>query len=210
MGISNLSRCVLPLFVLVSVHLAALTGSSTADQRQQLSLTPQVICDFDALSDARNWTSVNDDVMGGRSDGTFKVTPQGVLEFYGNLSLENRGGFASVRSKPAEINASNFNALDIRLRGDGRPHYCYLRVSDDRFSYSYWAKFDTEAANWKEVLLPLKEFQATWRGRTLPDAPALDANKIRSVGFLIADKKAGPFKLEVDWVATDKEAATAP
>jgi hypothetical protein len=28
----------------------------------------------------------------------------------------------------------------------------------------------------------------------------LDPGKVNSVGFLLADKKAGPFKLEVDWI----------
>ena len=210
MSISNVWRCLPPLIVFVSVPMLVVTGNSRADERKQLLPTRQLICDFDTASDAQKWTSVNDDVMGGRSEGTFRVTGQGNLEFYGNLSLENRGGFASVRSKPAKIDASNFNALDIRLRGDGRPYYCYLRASDDRSSYSYRAKFDTEAGSWQEIRLPLKSFQATWRGRTLPDAPALDANSIRSAGFLIADKKAGPFKLEVDWIGAANDAATAP
>lgn len=210
MSNSNVWRCLPPLIVFVSVTMLVVTGNSRADERKQLLPTRQLICDFDTASDAQKWTSVNDDVMGGRSEGTFRVTGQGNLEFYGNLSLENRGGFASVRSKPAKIDASDFNALDIRLRGDGRPYYCYLRASDDRSSYSYKAKFDTEAGSWQEIRLPLKQFQATWRGRTLPDAPALDAKNIRSVGFLIADKKAGPFKLEVDWIGAADDDATAP
>jgi len=203
-------RSFLPQLVLVGVSTLPMTSNSRATEPQQLLPAQQVLFDFDTTSDAQKWSSVNDNVMGGRSDGTFRLAPEGTLEFYGNLSLENRGGFASVRSKPAKMAVTDFDALNIRVRGDGRPYYCYLRVSDDRSSYSYRAKFDTEAGSWQEIRLPLRRFQATWRGRTLKDAPVLDAKEIRSVGFLIADKKAGPFKLEVDWVGASNDAATAP
>ena len=43
---------------------------------------------------------MNDGVMGGVSDGRFRVTERQTLEFYGTLSLENNGGFASVSSCP--------------------------------------------------------------------------------------------------------------
>jgi len=43
---------------------------------------------------------VNDGVMGGVSDGRFRVTERQTLEFYGTLSLENNGGFASVSFVP--------------------------------------------------------------------------------------------------------------
>jgi len=45
------------------------------------------------------WQAVNDGVMGGVSDGRFRITDRQTLEFYGTLSLENNGGFASVRSR---------------------------------------------------------------------------------------------------------------
>ena len=32
----------------------------------------------------------------------------------------------------------------------------------------------------------------------------LDPSKVNSVGFLLADKQAGPFKLEVDWIKVIK------
>jgi hypothetical protein len=34
----------------------------------------------------------------------------------------------------------------------------------------------------------------------LSSEPPLDASKVTSVGFLISDKQAGPFKLEVAWI----------
>lgn len=42
---------------------------------------------------------VNDGVMGGVSEGTFKITDKKIREFFGALSRECNGGFASVRTK---------------------------------------------------------------------------------------------------------------
>ena len=42
-----------------------------------------MIFDFDARDSSGEWTSVNDDVMGGVSAGGFRITDEGVLEFTG-------------------------------------------------------------------------------------------------------------------------------
>ena len=41
--------------------------------------------------------------MGGRSDGRFKINDDKNMEFFGTLSLENNGGFASVRARGAKL-----------------------------------------------------------------------------------------------------------
>ncbi len=57
------------------------------------------------------------------------------------------------------------------------------------------------------VRVPLRDFQATSFGRTLKNASPVDASTVNSVGFLLADKEAGPFKLEVDWIKVVRAAA---
>ena len=61
--------------------------------------TPQPLFDFTGAEGAKDWQTVNDGVMGGVSEGKFKITDKKTLEFFGTLSLENNGGFASVRTK---------------------------------------------------------------------------------------------------------------
>ena len=51
---------------------------------------------------------------------------------------------------------------------------------------------------WSEVSFPVGTFVATWRGRVFP-SQKLDPSKVNSVGFVLGDKKGGPFKLEVGW-----------
>ena len=58
----------------------------------------QVLFGFDGPEAGRGWQAVNDGVMGGRSDGRFRLDDAGQMEFFGTLSLENNGGFASVRT----------------------------------------------------------------------------------------------------------------
>ena len=203
MAFLHVFRSFLSLQLLLGCYLLVTTGTLRAGE------TPPLLFDFDTGSDAQQWVSVNDNVMGGRSEGAFRVREQGILEFYGNLSLENRGGFASIRTRKADLDLSNADTLVLRVRGDGRTYYFSLYVPTNRMAYSYRAKFDTEAGRWQEIRLPLRTFQATWFGRSLPNSPEIDGADIRSLGFTLADKKAGPFKLDVDWIGTAKDVPSA-
>ena len=42
-------------------------------------------------------------VLQATSEGKFKITEAKTLEFFGNLSLENNGGFASVRTRAKKL-----------------------------------------------------------------------------------------------------------
>jgi len=160
----------------------------------------RILFDFGSEEAAKQWQPVNDGVMGGVSEGRFRITEQGTMEFFGTLSLENRGGFASVRSRPAVLDLKDGDVLVARVRGDGREYYFNLLVPTLRIAYSYRAAFQTKAGEWQEVKVPLKDFQATSFGQPVKDAGPVDASRVSSVGFLLADKTAGPFKLEVEWI----------
>jgi NADH dehydrogenase [ubiquinone] 1 alpha subcomplex assembly factor 1 len=62
-----------------------------------ISMQAQVIFDFNKKSDLQDWIIVDDVVMGGRSSSTFKLDKDGLGVFEGNISLENNGGFSSLR-----------------------------------------------------------------------------------------------------------------
>jgi NADH dehydrogenase [ubiquinone] 1 alpha subcomplex assembly factor 1 len=53
---------------------------------------------------------------------------------------------------------------------------------------------------WEEHRLAFSDFIPTFRGRVLANVPPLRPANIRSVGLLISDQQAGPFKLEVAWI----------
>jgi NADH dehydrogenase [ubiquinone] 1 alpha subcomplex assembly factor 1 len=81
--------------------------------------TLRTLFDFAGPEAAQQWQAVNDGVMGGVSDGRFRITDDKTLEFFGTLSLENNGGFASVRTKPGELGLSDGDELVVRVKGDG-------------------------------------------------------------------------------------------
>ena len=53
--------------------------------------------DFDSADAVSGWFSVDDRVMGGVSVSQMRYAGDGVARFSGDMSLENNGGFASVR-----------------------------------------------------------------------------------------------------------------
>jgi monofunctional biosynthetic peptidoglycan transglycosylase len=58
----------------------------------------------------------------------------------------------------------------------------------------------TQSEKWIDVQLPFREFVPVFRGRVVSDAPILQPDRVRRIGFMIADKQEGPFCLEIDWV----------
>jgi NADH dehydrogenase [ubiquinone] 1 alpha subcomplex assembly factor 1 len=176
---------------LVLLSLLFEGGMVMADQ------PPRLLFDFTTAEAARNWLTVNDGVMGGMSVGTFRWTDRQTLEFSGTLSLENNGGFASVRCRPSRLNLQTGDTLLIRLRGDGREYSVNLYVPRPQVAFSYRAVVPTKKDEWQEVRLPLDKFQATSFGRVVPGAGPVDPAEVTALGFLLGDKKPGPFRLEV-------------
>lgn len=144
--------------------------------------------------EARNWWPVNDGVMGGVSSGG--VTQDGeILVFTGKLSLENNGGFSSVRSN-VEQDISGTSKVRMEVRGDGREYQFRIR-QDNRFDGVAWRAMFTASADWQTVEIALDEFVPVFRGRKVSRAGPVDPSAIRQIGFLLADKNAGPFRLEI-------------
>lgn len=148
----------------------------------------------------QQWQTVNDGVMGGRSQGRFRVTDARTLEFSGTISLENNGGFASVRSVPRTLGLAANDTIVLRVRGDGREYSLNLYLPTRRMATSYRARIPTAKDQWTEVAVPVKEFVETSFGRIVQDAGPVDAAKVNAVGFMLSDKQSGPFRLEVEWI----------
>jgi monofunctional biosynthetic peptidoglycan transglycosylase len=158
-----------------------------------------VLFDFSLPGAASEWQAVNDGVMGGMSQGTFEITGRKTLAFVGTLSLENNGGFASVRSRPKNLGLQTGDVIRVRVRGDGRVYSLNLYVPRPQVAFSYRATVVTTADEWVEVTLPLDSFQATSFGRPV-DAGSVKPEEVNALGFMVSDKKAGPFELEIAWI----------
>jgi uncharacterized surface protein with fasciclin (FAS1) repeats len=168
----------------------------------------QVIASFEKHGSEKNWVSVNDDVMGGVSTGGFKRTGDRSLLFSGVLSLENNGGFASIRTKPAQLGLEGATALIVKVRGDGRTYWIDARTGRQFGASSFRANLKTRKGKLEETRIPLSDFKLQAFGRNLPGGD-IDPADINSVGFTLADKKPGRFELEIISITADFEGRPA-
>jgi monofunctional biosynthetic peptidoglycan transglycosylase len=164
----------------------------------------QFVAEFTAEESGKlDWSVVDDGVMGGLSQGKREISKDGVLRFFGTLSLENNGGFSSLRTGDVKLDLSGAEGVILRVKGDGRTYQ--LRLGTDAEyrgrEMSFQAGFPTIKGEWTEVKMPFNRFVGSWRGTELPDK-TFDPSKIRRLGLQLADKKAGPFELRVDWIRT--------
>jgi len=166
--------------------------------------TTVVLIDFIGADAAKEWQNVNDGVMGGISEGKFKITDKQTLEFFGTLSLENNGGFASVRTKAKKLGLEKGDTLVVKVKGDGREYSLNLYLNKPLIAFSYRATVQTKKDEWIEVKVPLDKFEATSFGRVVKDAGAVKPQEVNALGFMLSDKKAGPFKMEVESIKVER------
>lgn len=152
-------------------------------------------------SEKLDWRVVDDGVMGGLSQGKREISKDGILRFFGTLSLENNGGFSSLRTGIVKLDLGGAEGVILRVRGDGRTYQVRLGTDAEYRGreMSFQAGFPTAKGEWTEVKVPFKRFIGTWRGMDLPDK-TFDPSRIRRLGLILADKNEGPFELRVDWI----------
>ena len=155
----------------------------------------QIIFDFNKTSNIKNWIVVDDVVMGGKSVGSFEVSDEGNGVFKGNVSLENNGGFSSVKYKFSKIKTGNASLIVLRIKGDGKNYQFRLKAnSGDK--HAYISKFST-TGEWQEIEIPLQNMYPSFRGKKL-DIPNFSDEYIEEIAFLIANKSAECFELAID------------
>ena len=153
---------------------------------------------FDTNTKASSWQIVDDGVMGGLSKGDFHISADGHGVFSGRISLENNGGFSSVRHFIQSKTFKHTGKLVLKVKGDGKGYQ--IRIKDSVYNnFSYVATFKT-SGEWEEVEILLKDMQPTFRGQTL-NQPNFSGNSIEEVMFLIANKKNESFKLLIDKIS---------
>ena len=147
-----------------------------------------------------SWRIVNDSVMGGRSQSEMSRVGDHRARFAGTLSLENNGGFASVRGLVEPLDLREFDRFALRVRGDGRRYQLRIRSDGRLDGVAYRREFETIRDAWIVVEIDFAALEPSFRGRVLKDWPPLDLEAIKQIGLLLGDKKPGPFALEIDWI----------
>ena len=154
-----------------------------------------ILFNFTKDVNLNNWRVVNDGVMGGLSQGFFELNEQGYGVFYGNVRLENNGGFSSVRYGFEATDVRKYSKVCIRLKGDGKPYQFQIKDRSDRY-FSYIYPFET-SGDWETVEIKLSDMYPSFRGRKL-DLPNFSEAQIEEIVFLIGNKKKESFQLLLD------------
>lgn len=156
------------------------------------------IFDFKEGVDLRYWQIVDDVVMGGRSSGQFRLNSEGHGVFQGAVSLENNGGFSSVRYSFNSIDVQDSKAIVLRVKGDGKSYQ--FRIKDDRYNYySYITTFNTNK-EWQDIEIPLNTMYPAFRGRDL-NMPNFSKDSIEELAILIGNKRPEEFMLIIDSIS---------
>jgi NADH dehydrogenase [ubiquinone] 1 alpha subcomplex assembly factor 1 len=163
------------------------------------SAATRTLADYPTEQSELYWYVVNDNVMGGRSQGGFRIE-QGELLFGGSTNTRG-GGFSSIRTEPLQMDLSNYEGVRLKVLGDGR-RYTWRITTEARWRgrrVSYWADFETTEGEWTTVDIPFSKFVPQFRGYRL-DGPGVDPAQITGMGLMIYDKLDGPFELRLSSV----------
>ena len=198
----NKARKNLVIIVILNICLILISWSNMTSATMETA--ERILIDFKNADERENWQIINDGVMGGISQSEIVFNDTGTATFQGRISLENNGGFASTRSKSHSYRLDGFIGLHVRIRGDGKKYQLRVRT-DKRFDgISYRYRFTTQPETWLSIRVPFSEFVPTFRGRILSNVSPISPDQIQQVGFLISDKQAGNFRIEIDWIKAYK------
>lgn len=150
------------------------------------------------------WVTVDDRVMGGVSSSQITQSDT-FMRWEGTMSLENNGGFASVRS-PWEIGQlGNAKTVSMRVRGSNGTFSLRLATSGRYYEPIHQVGFEVEETEWRTLTWSLEDFQTMVMGR--PTGSAFDVQDVLNVGrvgIMKNDGNPGKFWLEIDFIRFDE------
>lgn len=153
--------------------------------------------DFNNDSNLKDWTIVNDGVMGGVSQSQMIINDDGNAFFSGKVSLDYNGGFASVRYNPETIDVNPYSKIVIRCKGPKNKYQIRTKSSNrERHSYIQYIEVHED---WQEIEVNMSDMQPQFRGREL-DMHNYPVEQLSEFAILIGNKKYEDFALEIDWI----------
>lgn len=165
------------------------------------------------------WGPLDDVVMGGVSVSSIEsMEREGeggrpAMVFRGQVSIDNSGGFASVRSKNFDppLDVSAFNGIELRVKGDGQRYKVILRTEPGWDSVCYCYSFDTRKGQWQSIKVPFNSFFPVFRAKTLKEGSQMDLSSLYSIQLMLSkfeydgelnpNFSPGPFSLPIAKIA---------
>jgi hypothetical protein len=138
------------------------------------------------------WASLNDTVMGGRSQGSCRISSAGLLMEANVVSAG--GGFVSCRSPRWQppLNLSGASAIELSLEADGRRYKLALapadlagRIGDLLPGGLRWVSdFETSPGDVTTVRIPFSELRPTVRATPVGLPLQFDPSRIAQIQIL--------------------------
>jgi NADH dehydrogenase [ubiquinone] 1 alpha subcomplex assembly factor 1 len=145
------------------------------------------------------WRIVNDGVMGGLSSSQ-AIVKEDKIVFSGNVSLENNGGFASLRSPVKDYNFEKFSGFEVKIKGDGKRYSISMKETTYFTGLFYTSTFETKKDEWITVTIPFDKFKSYYFGREVNADKKIPLNNIKEISLVIGDKQEGSFKAEIEYL----------
>jgi hypothetical protein len=182
--------------LLILISLCVFTSAQAEDS--ELSESTILLNAFSESGPDLQWFVQNDTVMGGRSEGGFRIVDDRLV--FSGITNTNGGGFSSIRSRRFAKDLSAYSGIKVKVKADGRK-YTWSIQTDATWRgrrVSYWADFNTTAntGEIEEITIPFTKFYPQFRGFKL-DGPELNKNQITEFALYQYDKTDGPFDLEL-------------
>jgi NADH dehydrogenase [ubiquinone] 1 alpha subcomplex assembly factor 1 len=179
---------------LLTIILSGINMNKTLQQNED-----NLLLNASIMQTEDKWRIVNDGVMGGLSSSK-AVTKDDKIIFSGNVSLENNGGFASLRSPVKDYNFEKFARLEIKLKGDGKRYSFSMKETTYFNGYCYTCSFETKKDEWIVVQITFNEFKLYYYGKETSSNKKIPLNNIKEISLLIGDKQEGSFNAEIDYI----------
>jgi len=160
------------------------------------TITQPISFNFNKLNDDQ-LIVVNDTVMGGKSSSSVEFNETSI-KFTGSVSLQNNGGFASLRMLWPFENIDGIKKLQLRLKGDGKTYQFRLRTNRGFDGASYVYEFNTIKDKLMSIEMDVDKFIPSFRGRVLKDMPKLLLKDVQQMGILISNKQTGNFNIHLN------------
>ncbi len=173
----------------ISLSASAVDNLAAAARTYLPTATQAELFDFtqpDANLQA-TWGAVDDVVMGGVSESGIRMGT-GYAIFGGNVSTDNSGGFASVRTRNFDpsFNLSNYLGIELRLKGDGQRYKFFIRTEAKWDGVGYAYPFDTIANQWLTIQIPFQDLVPIFRAKTVSEAAPIDPTQICSFQLMLS------------------------
>jgi hypothetical protein len=133
------------------------------------------------------WGAVDDVVMGGVSESGMRLMA-GYAVFSGNVSTDNSGGFASVRTRNFDpsLNLSNYRGIELRVKGDGQRYKLFVRTEAKWDGIGYAYSFDTHADDWMTIQIPFQNLVPIFRAKTVANAQPINTSQVCSFQLMLS------------------------